>query len=100
MKVFTGKVIATKMKDTTTVMIERVVIHPIYKKRITRIKKCHVHDSIGVKVNQKVKFITSRPYSKLKRWKVIEIVDIENKVERKSPKTAKKGRKISKQKPK
>ena len=74
MKIFTGKVVSTKMKDTATVAIERVVVHPIYKKRYRRIKKYHVHDEIGVKVGQEVRFCPSKPYSKLKKWKIIEAV--------------------------
>lgn len=75
MKIFTGKVKHTKMAKTATVAVERVVAHPIYKKRYKKIKKYHVHDELGVKVGQEVKFTASRPYSKLKRWKVIEIVN-------------------------
>ena len=79
MKVFTGKVVSTKMKDTATVAVERVVVHPIYKKRYRRIKKYHVHDEIGVKVGQEVKFCASKPYSKSKKWKIIEVVDDKSK---------------------
>lgn len=75
MKIFTGKVIHTKMAKTATVAVERFVAHPIYKKRYKKIKKYHVHDELGAKIGQEVKFVASRPYSKLKRWKVIEIVD-------------------------
>lgn len=75
MKIFTGKVKHTKMAKTATVAVERVVAHPIYKKRYKKIKKYHVHDELGVKVGQEVKFVASRPYSKLKRWKIIEIVN-------------------------
>ncbi len=74
MKIFTGKVIATKMAKTATVAVERVVIHPLYKKRFRRITKYPVHDELGVKVGDTVKFSDSRPYSKTKKWKITEVV--------------------------
>lgn len=74
MKVFQGKVIATKMAKTATVAVERVVVDPIYKKRFKKIKKYHVHDEIGVKEGQAVKFVASKPFSKLKKWKIVEVI--------------------------
>jgi len=72
MKIFTGKVISKKMQDTATVAVTRVVIHPVYKKRVRRVKKYHVHDSgTGVEVGQVVKFTASKPYSKTKKWKIL-----------------------------
>lgn len=73
MKVFTGKVISKKMDKTATVAVVRIVTHPVYKKRFKRIKKYHVHDDLGVKVGQVVRFIACKPYSKLKKWKLIGI---------------------------
>jgi small subunit ribosomal protein S17 len=76
MKIITGQVISTKMLKTATVAVERTVIHPMYKKRFKRIKKYHVHDELGeAKVGQMVKFVAVRPISKLKKWKIIKIVD-------------------------
>lgn len=75
MKVFTGKVISTKMPKTATVAVERVVAHPVYKKRYKKTKKYHVHDEIGVLVGQKVKFVETRPISKLKKWKIMEVLN-------------------------
>ena len=74
MKIFTAYVISTKMAKTATVAVERVVAHPVYKKRFKRVKKYHVQDELGVKEGDLVKFTASRPYSKLKKWKIIEIV--------------------------
>ena len=74
MKIFTGRVISTKMAKTATVAVERIVKHPLYKKRLKRVKKYQVHDEIGAKLGQTVKFVASRPYSKLKKWKIIEVV--------------------------
>ncbi|OGM19159.1 30S ribosomal protein S17 [Candidatus Woesebacteria bacterium RIFCSPHIGHO2_01_FULL_38_10] len=74
MKTFTGKVISTKMQKTATVSVERMVVHPIYKKRLKRRKIYHVHDLLGAKVDQTVKFVTSKPHSKTKKWKIVKIV--------------------------
>ncbi|QQS38962.1 30S ribosomal protein S17 [Candidatus Woesebacteria bacterium] len=75
MKIFKGKVISTKMAKTATVAVDRIVVHPIYKKRIKRTKKYHVHDEMGAIVGQNVLFVASKPFSKLKKWKLIEIVN-------------------------
>ncbi len=73
MKILTGKVISTKMSKTATVAVERVVIHPLYKKRFKKIRKYHVHDENSVaKVGDRVKFVASRPFSKLKKWRILE----------------------------
>ncbi len=75
MKIITGKVISKKMEKTATVAVERIVVHPVYKKRIRRVKKYQVHDELGVEVNQIVRFAASKPFSKTKRWKIIEVVN-------------------------
>ncbi len=72
MKVFTGKVTSTKMDKTATVLVERVVLHPVYKKRYKRTRKYHVHDEVGVAVGQEVNFVACKPYSKTKRWKIVD----------------------------
>ncbi len=74
MKIFTGKVIATKNTKTATVAVERVIVHPLYKKRFRRDTKYQVHDEIGVKSGDTVKFVAGKPYSKTKKWKIIEVV--------------------------
>jgi small subunit ribosomal protein S17 len=74
MKIFTGKVISTKLAKTATVSVERIVIHPLYKKRFKRDTKYQVHDEIGVKSGDLVKFVASKPYSKSKKWKITEVV--------------------------
>jgi small subunit ribosomal protein S17 len=75
MKIFTGEVISTKMARTATVRVNRIVAHPIYKKRIKLSKKYHVHDDLGGRVGDTVRFAASAPKSKLKKWKTVEIVD-------------------------
>lgn len=74
MKIFTGNVIGTKMARTATVEVVRMIAHPIYGKRVKRTKKYQVHDEMGANVGDTVRFVATAPISKLKRWKVIEIV--------------------------
>jgi small subunit ribosomal protein S17 len=74
MKIFIGKVTATKMAKTATVAVERVIVHPMYKKRFRRDTKFQVHDEFGTKVGDLVKFAASKPYSKTKKWKVLEVI--------------------------
>jgi small subunit ribosomal protein S17 len=93
MKIFEGKVISTKMQQTVTVNVERVIVHPIYKKRQRKLKKYHVHDTLGVKEGQMVKFVASKPFSKTKRWRVIEIVGEKSGIKRKTNKKVKAQRK-------
>ncbi|HLE49301.1 MAG TPA: 30S ribosomal protein S17 [Patescibacteria group bacterium] len=101
MKVFTGKVISKKMLKTATVSVERTVKHPMYQKTFTRQKKYHVHDDFDVAIGESVRFIASKPYSKLVRWKIVKDLKLK-KVESnaKKPrdvavKAVKKGRKSS-----
>jgi len=74
MKMFIGKVIAKKMQNTATVEVVRTVVHPMYKKRYRKVKKYHVHDETEVEVGQSVKFVACKPYSKIKKWKIVEVV--------------------------
>ena len=72
MKIFTGKVIATKNLKTAVVEVERVVTHPVYGKKMKRQRKYQVHDEIGVTVGDNVKFVETRPISKTKKWRIIK----------------------------
>lgn len=72
MRVLTGKVIGKKMDKTATIEVNRMVVHPIYKKRFKRSRIYHVHDEVGVKVGQTVKFVSCKPYSKTKKWRIIK----------------------------
>lgn len=74
MKKFVGRVISTKSQKTATVLVERLWQHPIYKKRIKRSKKYLVHDEIGVKLKDKVVIQETRPISKRKRYKIVEVL--------------------------
>jgi len=86
MRVFSGKVVSTKMAKTATVAVERFVTHPVYGKRLRKTKKYHVHDEIGVAVGDEVKFVACRPVSKLKRWKITEVVKGKGKAKKKGKK--------------
>ncbi len=76
MKIFIGKVISTKAAKTAVVSVDRVIVHPLYKKRFKRDRKYQVHDEIGVKVGDMVRFAASKPYSKTKKWKILEAVSL------------------------
>tara|TARA_B100001123_G_scaffold407115_1_gene499058 strand:- start:132 stop:362 length:231 start_codon:yes stop_codon:yes gene_type:complete len=67
-----GEVIRDKNDKTVIVLVKRKYIHPFFKKVITSSKKYHVHDeSNKFKKGDIVNIIESRPFSKKKRWEVI-----------------------------
>lgn len=68
MKVFQGKIIGMKMAKTITVEVERIIAHPIYKKRFKRSKKYQVHSELNHSIGETVKFVECPPISKSKRW--------------------------------
>lgn len=74
MKLFEGIVVSKKLDKMATVLVERKKVHPIYKKGVKSTKKYHVHDEIGVKLGNKVKITETRPMSRTKRWKIVEVV--------------------------
>ncbi|MFZ5365683.1 MAG: 30S ribosomal protein S17 [Patescibacteria group bacterium] len=74
MKEFKGEVVSTKTPKTAVVRVVRQKIHSLYKKRIKVRKKYHVHDELGVKEKDLVKFVQTRPISKTKKWKIVEVV--------------------------
>ncbi len=74
MKIFEGVVVSTKMQKTAVVEVERIKIHPVYKKRLRVKKKYHVHDELGVKVGERVKIKECRPISKTKKWKIVKVI--------------------------
>jgi len=73
MKKFSGRVISTKMDKTATVEVVRLVAHRIYKKRMRTKKKFHAHDELGVKVGDQVMIVETRPISKTKKWRIVEV---------------------------
>lgn len=75
MKIFTGKVVSKKMSSTATVVVESTLVHKLYKKIYKKSKKYHIHDTLGAEVGDIVRFVSSKPFSKLKRWKIIDIIE-------------------------
>lgn len=74
-KVYTGKIISDKMDKTVVVAVTRLTQHPVYKKTVKKIAKFKAHDPENTcKIGDLVSIIESRPLSKDKRWKIIEIV--------------------------
>jgi small subunit ribosomal protein S17 len=72
-----GKVIEKKMRKTVKVSVERQIRHPLYKKTIRRKRTFLVHDeNEKCKVGDVVRIVETRPMSKLKRWRVLEIVGL------------------------
>ena len=72
-KTLNGKVIKDKNNKTVVVLVKRKYSHPFFGKVITSAKKYHAHDEKNkFKVGDDVKIIESRPYSKMKKWKVVE----------------------------
>jgi small subunit ribosomal protein S17 len=70
-----GIVVSDKMDKTVTVEVQRLVSHPVYKKYIRRKTKFHAHDERNeCHVGDKVLIVECRPLSKLKRWRVTEVV--------------------------
>lgn len=69
-----GRVVSDKMQNTVVVSVERSKTHPIYKKVIRQSVKFMAHDEIGSAVGDTVRIIESRPISKRKRWRVVEII--------------------------
>ncbi|MCL6493493.1 MAG: 30S ribosomal protein S17 [Ignavibacterium sp.] len=71
-----GVVVSNKMDKTITVAIERRVAHPIYKKYFKKTTKLMAHDEKRqCSVGDKVKIMETRPLSKRKRWRLVEIVE-------------------------
>src|SRR5256884_8151934 len=71
----TGEVISNKMAKTIIVRVERRFPHPKYKKVVTGYKKLYAHDEKGeAKVGDRVRIEETRPLSKTKRWRLMEVV--------------------------
>ncbi|CAB1129939.1 30S ribosomal protein S17 [Candidatus Hydrogenisulfobacillus filiaventi] len=75
-KVRVGRVVSDKMDKTVVVAVESLVAHPLYGKRIRRTKKFKAHDEENrCRVGDKVRIVETRPLSKEKRWRVVEILE-------------------------
>lgn len=75
-KVRIGRVVSDKMDKTVVVAVETFVAHPLYGKQVKRTTKFKAHDENNVcKIGDKVKIMETRPLSKDKRWRLVEIVE-------------------------
>jgi small subunit ribosomal protein S17 len=71
-----GKVVSNKMSKSIVVAVERRVPHPIYKKYFKRTTRLMAHDAKGeAGIGDTVRVMETRPMSKLKRWRLVEIVE-------------------------
>ncbi|WDC83143.1 30S ribosomal protein S17 [Caloramator sp. mosi_1] len=75
-KVRIGRVVSDKMQKTIVVAVEDKVRHPLYGKTVNRTKKFKAHDENNeAKIGDIVKIMETRPLSKDKRWRLVEIVE-------------------------
>jgi small subunit ribosomal protein S17 len=75
-KVIIGKVVSNKMQKTIVVAVERKVMHPKYGKFIKMTSKFKAHDEKNeCGINDIVKLMETRPLSKDKRWRLVEIIE-------------------------
>ena len=71
-KILNGRVIKDKNDKTIVVLVKRKYAHPFFGKVMTSIKKYHVHDEENkFKIGDDVKIIESKPFSKMKKWEVL-----------------------------
>ena len=72
----TGKVVSAKCDKTITVLVETYKNHPLYGKRVKYSKKYVAHDENNVaKIGDKVRLVATRPLSKTKRFKLVEVIE-------------------------
>ncbi|QBQ54668.1 30S ribosomal protein S17 [Nitrosococcus wardiae] len=71
-----GRVVSDKMDKTITVLVERRVAHPLYKKYVKRFTKLHAHDEKNeCRVGDVVAITATRPLSKTKTWKLVNVLE-------------------------
>jgi len=75
-KVRVGVVVSAKMNKTVTVTVARQFLHPLYGKAVKRSKKYHAHDENNdYQVGDTVRITETRPLSKTKRWRVVDLIE-------------------------
>ena len=75
-KIRVGVVVSDKMDKTAVIAVERLVKHPVYKKFIKRTSKFKAHDAQNeCQIGDLVKIMETRPLSKTKRWRVVEVLE-------------------------
>jgi len=74
-KIRIGEVVSDKMTKTIVVRVTRTTTHPVYKRVISKSKKFKVHDEKNAaKIGDKVRIEETRPLSKEKRWRLLEVI--------------------------
>jgi small subunit ribosomal protein S17 len=74
-KVLSGEVVSDRMDKTITVKVERRIRHSVYERVVRRSKKYHAHDEQNqCHVGDQVRIIETRPLSKTKRWRLLEVI--------------------------
>ncbi len=74
-RLVTGRVVSDKMDKTITVLVERKVAHPIYKKYVKRSTKLHAHDEENTcNIGDVVNITSTRPQAKTKSWTLVDVV--------------------------
>lgn len=74
-KTFSGVVVSNKMDKTATVLVEKLVRHSLYQRTVKQSKRFYVHDEKNeCQIGDKVMIVETRPLSKNKRWKIMEIL--------------------------
>ena len=75
-KIRQGVAVSTKADKTAVVLVERRTTHPLYGKTVTRTEKLHAHDETNdVRTGDRVRIAETRPLSKKKRWRVVEVIE-------------------------
>jgi small subunit ribosomal protein S17 len=70
-----GVVTTAKMQKSVVVAVERLVRHSFYRKTIRRTSTFMAHDELGARAGDRVRIVETRPLSRLKRWRVAEILE-------------------------
>lgn len=75
-RTITGVVTSDKMEKSITVAVERKIMHTKYGKYLKKTKKYHAHDEANdAKIGDKVVIMETRPLSKLKRWRLVDVIE-------------------------
>ena len=69
-----GTVVSDRMQKTAVVAAESLERHPVYKKLIRRTRRFKADNELGAQVGDRVRLVESRPISKEKRWRIIEVI--------------------------
>ena len=69
-----GTVSSDKMQKTVVVRVDRLVLHPKYRRYVRRTSKFMAHDDLGSTTGDRVRIVETRPLSAKKRWRVVEVV--------------------------